>query len=244
MNTINVARVRLFAAASVAVLGACATAAYAQPADGGAVATQPTQVGEVIVTARQRAETLQNVPAQVTAFTSQTIEDKGIERPRDFIQSTPNVTLVETQNAGTSFVVIRGISQARNSEPSVSVVVDGVPETQPAQFNQDLVDIQQIEVLKGPQGALYGRNAIGGAILITTKQPSDDWEGRVTAGYESGPGGKGSGRGQRPAERHARDARVAVLQQHLRAHREHLPSSEGGSGHRPERADEVRLQAE
>ena len=191
MTTINVARARLFAAASAAVLGVCVTSAHAEGSSGSAPAAQPTQVGEVIVIARQRSETLQNVPAQVTAFTAQTIEDKGIERPRDFIQSTPNVTLVETQNAGTSFVVIRGISQARNSEPSVSVVVDGVPETQPAQFNQDLVDIQQIEVLKGPQGALYGRNAIGGAILITTKQPSDHWEGRVTAGYESGPGGKG-----------------------------------------------------
>ena len=187
MKIVDVARLRLFAAASAAVLGASAGAAHAQAND----AAQATQVGEVVVIARQREETLQSVPAQVTAFTAQTIEDKGIERPRDFIQSTPNVTLVETQNAGTSFVVIRGISQARNSEPSVAVVVDGVPQTQAAQFNQDLVDIQQIEVLKGPQGALYGRNAIGGAILITTKQPGDHWEGSVTAGYESGPGGKG-----------------------------------------------------
>jgi iron complex outermembrane receptor protein len=98
------------------------------------------------------------------------------------------VTFVETQNAGTSFLVIRGISQARNSEPSAAIVVDGVPMTQPAQFNQELIDIQQIEVLKGPQGALYGRNAIGGAILITTRHPSEVVEGSVMAGYESGPG--------------------------------------------------------
>ena len=79
------------------------------------------------------------------------------------------MTLVETQNAGNAFVVIRGISQARNSEPSVAVQVDGVLKTNPAEFNQELFDIQQIEVLKGPQGALYGRNAIGGAIIITTR---------------------------------------------------------------------------
>ncbi|MGD9800782.1 MAG: TonB-dependent receptor, partial [Parvularculaceae bacterium] len=79
-------------------------------------------------------------------------------------------------------------SQARNSEPSAAIVVDGVPMTQPAQFNQELIDIEQIEVLKGPQGALYGRNAIGGAIVITTKKPSDEFEGKITAGYESGPG--------------------------------------------------------
>jgi iron complex outermembrane receptor protein len=153
-------------------------------------AAQP-ESGEVLVTARERQEALHSVPSQVTAFTSQEIRNKGIVMPRDFIQAVPNVTLVETQNAGTSFVVIRGISQARNSEPSVAVVVDGVPQTQPAQFNQSLVDIQQIEVLKGPQGALYGRNAIGGAILITTQGPTDHWTGSATAGYESGPGGKG-----------------------------------------------------
>ena len=152
---------------------------------------QPSQVGEVIVTARQRAEALEKAPMQVTAFTAQTIRDKGISMPRDFIQATPNVTLVETQNVGTAFVVIRGISQARNSEPSVAVIVDGVPETQPAQFNQELFDVNQIEVLKGPQGALYGRNAIGGAIIITTRAPGPAWEGHVTAGYDSGPGGKG-----------------------------------------------------
>jgi iron complex outermembrane receptor protein len=165
---------------------ACPAAAADQPA---AAPAAPT--GEIVVIARERQEALQNVPSQVTAFTAQTIKDKGIEMPRDYIQAVPNVTLVETQNAGTSFVVIRGISQARNSEPSVAVVVDGVPETQPAQFNQELVDIQQIEVLKGPQGALYGRNAIGGAIIITTQAPTAQWEGHAVAGYESGPGGKG-----------------------------------------------------
>ncbi len=191
MTMTNHLRLRLLAAASATALGLGGGGALAQQTGAAAAAPTPTVVGEVIVNARQREEALQKVPAQVTAFTARTIESKGIEMPRDFIQAVPNVTLVETQNAGTSFVVIRGISQARNSEPSVAVVVDGVPETQPAQFNQELVDIQQIEVVKGPQGALYGRNAIGGAILITTKQPGDHWEGRVTAGYESGPGGKG-----------------------------------------------------
>ena len=191
----------LFGAAGLCVL-AVAAPALAQPAVGQpaspapseAVQTAPaTQVGEVIVQARQRSEELQKVPAQVTAFTAQTIERKGVESPRDFLSAVPNVHLIEVQNAGTAFVVIRGISQARNSEPSVAVVVDGVPETQPAQFNQELFDIQQIEVIKGPQGALYGRNAIGGAILVTTKQPSDHWEGRFVAGIESGLGGKVQG---------------------------------------------------
>ncbi|HEY1962248.1 MAG TPA: TonB-dependent receptor, partial [Rhizomicrobium sp.] len=145
-------------------------------------------VEEIVVTARARSEDIEKVPAQVTAFTSEMIEAKGITNPKDFLDAVPNVTFIPTQNAGTSFIVMRGISQARNSEPSAAIVVDGVPMTQPAEFNQELFDIQQIEVLKGPQGALYGRNAIGGAILITTAQPSDEWEGRFTAGADDGPG--------------------------------------------------------
>jgi iron complex outermembrane recepter protein len=148
------------------------------------------QIETVVVTARQRSENIQKVPAQVTAFTSEEIAAKGIRSPADFLSAVPNVTFIPTQNAGTSFIVMRGISQARNSEPSVAIVVDGVPMTQPAEFNQNLLDIQQIEVLKGPQGGLYGRDAIGGAILITTKQPTDDWQAQFTTGYDSGPGGR------------------------------------------------------
>jgi iron complex outermembrane receptor protein len=155
---------------------------------------QDTGEESVTVTARARSEEIQDVPAQVTAFTADQIEAMGIQEPQDFILQVPNVSFIETQNAGTSFLIIRGIGQARNSEPSAAIVVDGVPMTQPAQFNQTLMDIQQIEVVKGPQGALYGRNAIGGAIIVTTKQPSfDAWEGSLTAGYESGPGGKVQG---------------------------------------------------
>lgn len=150
-------------------------------------------IEQVVVTARARSEDIEKVPGQVTAFTALDIQNMGIKNPADFLSAVPNVTFVATQNAGTSFVVIRGISQARNSEPSTAIVVDGVPMTQPAEFNQSLLDIQQIEVLKGPQGALYGRDAIGGAILITTKQPTDEWEGQLTAGYDNGPGGKVEG---------------------------------------------------
>lgn len=159
-----------------------------------ATATAPSGgVEEVVVTARARSEDIQNVPAQVTAFTASDIKNMGIQKPQDFLSAVPNVTFIQTQNAGTSFLVMRGIAQARNSPPSAAIVVDGVPMTQPAQFNQQMLDIAQIEVVKGPQGALYGRNAIGGAIIIKTKQPTDTWEGRLTAGYESGPGGKVEG---------------------------------------------------
>ena len=149
-------------------------------------AADTSDLGEVVVTARKRDETFQTVPVTINVFTEQAIQSAGIERPGDFIAMVPNMTLVETQNAGTSFVTVRGVSQARNSEPSVAVLVDGVLETNPAEFNQGLFDIQQIEVLKGPQGALYGRSAIGGAILIRTREPSDQFEGQTKVGFGNG----------------------------------------------------------
>ncbi|MBX3703922.1 MAG: TonB-dependent receptor [Steroidobacteraceae bacterium] len=166
----------------LAVLAACFLGtAVAMPA-----AAQSELTEEIVVTARKRDESYQDVPVTINVFTETAIADAGIEKPGDFIALVPNMTLVETQNAGNAFVVVRGISQARNSEPSVAVLVDGVLETNPAEFNKPLFDIQQIEVLKGPQGALYGRNAIGGAILIRTKDPSDEFEARVKAGFGNG----------------------------------------------------------
>jgi len=167
---------------------AVAAALYGLPAAAQSPA-QPAaseELEEVLVTARMRSESRQDVPITVNVFTAENIEAAGIQKPADFIARVPNMTLVETQNAGNAFVVLRGISQARNSEPSVAVLVDGVLETNPAEFNQELFDIEQIEVLKGPQGAVYGRNAIGGAIIIRTKDPGDEFEGRVKLGAGNG----------------------------------------------------------
>ncbi len=152
------------------------------------VEAQTQTIEEITVTARKRAESLEDIPVSARAFTADEIESAGIDTPEDFINLTPNVTLVQTQNAGNSFINIRGVSQARNSEMSAAVLVDGVLMANPAQFNQQLFDIQQIEVLRGPQGALYGRNAIGGAITIVTKQPTEEFEGQVRLGADSGPG--------------------------------------------------------
>ena len=141
---------------------------------------------EIIVTSRKRAERLEDVPATVDAFSASVIEEAGIESMRDYIGLSSNITLVETQNSGFAFVNIRGLSQIRNSDPTVALVIDGVLSTTGLGFSQDLHDVQQVEILKGPQGALYGRNASGGAINITTKQPTNDFEGFVRAGYGNG----------------------------------------------------------
>jgi len=144
------------------------------------------ELEEIVVTARQRAESLQDVPLSETAFTAQQIEDAKIDKAGDFIAMTPNVTLAEAQSAGTSFMTIRGISQVRNGESPVATVVDGVLQINSRQFTQELFDVQQIEVLRGPQGAIYGRNATGGAILITTKQPTNETEGFIRVGAGKG----------------------------------------------------------
>lgn len=142
----------------------------------------------ITVTPRRRDEASLDVPGAINAFTAADIKTAGIDRPQDFVALTPNMSLVQTQNQGTSFLTVRGISQARNSEPSVAVLIDGVQMANPSQFNQELFDIDTIQVLKGPQGALYGRNAIGGAIIINTKRPGDVFAGNVTVGSDSGPG--------------------------------------------------------
>lgn len=144
------------------------------------------EIEEIVVTARKRSESLQDVPIAITAFTETTIEQAGIERPNDFITLMPNVTIVDSANVGDTQVSIRGIVSTRDAESTFAYVVDGVLNTNPNAFNEELVDIQQIEVLKGPQGALYGRNAVAGAILVTTKPPSDEATGKikVSAGTE------------------------------------------------------------
>jgi iron complex outermembrane receptor protein len=138
---------------------------------------------EIVVTARKRAESLQDVPIAVTAFTANDIEDAGIERPQDFIALTPNVSIVDSANAGDTQVTIRGQYSTRDAESSFAYVLDGVLITNPNGFNGELFDVEQIEVLKGPQGALYGRNATAGAILVNTKRPGNEFEGRIKAGF-------------------------------------------------------------
>lgn len=148
---------------------------------------------EVKVTARKRVESFEDVPVTVNVFTEAEIESAGIERAHDFIALTPNATIVQVQNSGNTFIGVRGITQNRNTEPSVAILLDGVLLSNPAQFNQELFDIEQIEFLKGPQGALYGRNAIGGAITINTKQPTDKLEGKIKVGADDGFGYKTQG---------------------------------------------------
>ena len=173
--------------ASLIARSACLTAALI-----GTATAQESNINdelvleEIIVTARGRTESLQSVPISETVFTAQTIEDAGIDRVDDFLALTPGVTFANSQDSGTNFISIRGLSQVRNGEAPVAVIVDGVLQANARSFDQPLFDISSIQVLRGPQGALYGRNATGGAIIIDTKAPTQETEGYVQAGFGEG----------------------------------------------------------
>lgn len=138
------------------------------------------------VHSRRRQEDLQKIPESVTAFSADQIEKLGISTPADFIALTPNVSFINAQNLGNVAITARGISQVRNGEAPVAYVVDGVIMPSPNSINQELYDIELIEVMKGPQGALYGRNAIAGAINIVTKKPTNKFENLVKLHYGNG----------------------------------------------------------
>ena len=136
--------------------------------------------------ARKRLESIQTVPESITAVTSQDMELTGVEDIGGLLTQIPGVSYGETQDPGTVIISVRGIPQIRYGPSPIATVVDGVYMASPDLNNQALFDIDQIEVIKGSQGLFYGKNAIGGAVVITTKQPSNSTRGRVKVGYGNG----------------------------------------------------------
>src|SRR5579864_5666788 len=150
-----------------------------------AVESQVNQ-NTIIITAQKRPELLQNVPIQVDVLTGKTLDARQMKTTREIARTIPNLTIEKTDTYSNSVIVLRGVSQAANSDTPVAVIVDGVPQDDPKQFNMHLFDISDIEVLKGPQGSLYGRNAEAGAIIITTVQPTNDFHGYADFSYGRG----------------------------------------------------------
>jgi len=142
---------------------------------------------EVVVTARQREEAITDVPAAITAFTENDIQRAGIERAEDFLNLTPGVNLTDAAEVGDTQVSIRGINGARDAETNFAFIIDGILYTNPSAFNREFSDVKQIEILKGPQGAIYGRSASAGAIITTTREPGNEFEGFVkgSAGWDA-----------------------------------------------------------
>jgi len=136
----------------------------------------------ILVTSQGRTEELQKAAAPIAVFSEVKIQDAGISSTADFVRLVPNMSYDTSFTVGTTYVSMRGIQQINNADAPIAVVVDGIPQNNQKEFRMDLFDIEQIEVLRGPQGALYGRNAVAGAIVINTKQPSNFSEGFFQAG--------------------------------------------------------------
>lgn len=143
---------------------------------------------EIVVMARRREESLQDTPVTVNAFTSDYIDDRGIMTLPELGRYAPNVVIdkaVSSAGPGNSLAVfIRGIGRTDYTlsvDPGVATYVDGVYMSRSIGGVLDLINVQSVEILKGPQGTLFGRNAVGGAINITSQKPHDEFEVTVSA---------------------------------------------------------------
>ncbi|MEH6792437.1 TonB-dependent receptor [Parasphingorhabdus sp.] len=136
----------------------------------------------IVVTARRRDENLQDVPASVSVLTTEALERTGARQVLDFAELTSGVTMqVGATEPGDASINIRGLNGARDAENNVALVIDGVLRTSAFATTQPQGAISQVEIIKGPQGALYGRNASAGAIVITTQKPTDYLSGQIKA---------------------------------------------------------------
>ncbi len=129
----------------------------------------------IVTTARGREEAVQDVPAAVAVISQNEIEAIGIQRVEDIVNQIPGVSIVNSAEVADTQVNIRGINGARDGEINYALIIDGILMTNPAALNREYTNLQQIEVMKGPQGALYGRNAAAGAIIITTQKPGEEF---------------------------------------------------------------------
>ena len=142
------------------------------------------ELEEVIVTAQRRAESLQSVPIAISALSSEDLQLRGIESPEGLQFSVPNLNLGQEAGNGWTNVVatIRGVGTVNALlDPGVPMHLDGHYMQSTAVLARDFLDVERVEVLRGPQGTLYGRNAIGGSINIITKRPTHEFEGMFAA---------------------------------------------------------------
>lgn len=166
-----------------ATLGAAVLALFATTGLVSAPAIGQNVIEEIVVTARKRAENLQDVPAAVSAFEAEELRNRGIDSLEEVGRLTPNVVMTETNGliAGALLVFIRGIGNDPGFDQGIGVYVDDVYLNRPSGSLLDVYDVERIEVLKGPQGNLYGRNTIGGAIKYVSREPSDETRMHVEA---------------------------------------------------------------
>ncbi|RYE01016.1 MAG: TonB-dependent receptor [Sphingomonadales bacterium] len=174
-------------------IAAMAGTAHAQTADTTAQATAPAPVAqdddyagnEIIVTATKRAESLSDVPMSITAISGEALADKGITSVQDLVKITPGLSYAES-GLGTPVYSLRGVGFFETSigaRPTVSVYSDEAPLPFSVMAQGAAFDLERVEILKGPQGTLFGQNSTGGAINYIAAKPKDVWGGGMTMSY-------------------------------------------------------------
>ena len=176
-------RTRLAAGAALSVfvcVPAMASAATAEAASGA------TSVGEIVVTAERRTEDIQKVPVAITAVTGEQLQQQGVTGFQDLGTAVPSLRFGAGVTGGQNVITMRGLG-SQNTTPGgdspVAYNVDGVYLQQTTAIDPEFYDIERIEVLRGPQGTLYGRNSVGGSINIVTRKPTDRPSASVDASY-------------------------------------------------------------
>ena len=149
----------------------------------------PLALEEIVVTANKREESIQEVPMSVTAFTSEFFKDAGVTNLSGLEQYTPSLKITQGTDSNSTSIRIRGIGSVGTNvgiDPSVGMFIDGVYQGRAGMSIGDLIDIQRVEILRGPQGTLYGKNTAAGAISIISMAPSPEaLESTVETTYNS-----------------------------------------------------------
>lgn len=149
--------------------------------------TASAQIEEIVVTAQKRPENIQDVPISISAYSADFLDDSGVDTLQDLSAYTPNLTLSQSSQVANQRIIMRGVGSVGNNaiEPSVAVFIDGVYYPRPSSVVGTLSDIEIVEVLRGPQGTLFGRNASMGALNIKTMKPTTELDGQIRGSYGS-----------------------------------------------------------
>lgn len=150
-----------------------------------AASSAQTTLEEIVVTAQKRAQSVQDIGVTVSAFNAEQVDDMNLSAPKDLAAFTPGLSSANATSGGTPIFAIRGIGLDDfnvNNNSGVGVYVDEVFASSPVLLSGQLFDVERVEVLKGPQGTLYGKNTTGGAINFISNKPTDETEGYITAG--------------------------------------------------------------
>ena len=170
---------------------AIATAVGINAMHGAQVFAQTTALEEIIITSQRRAEDLQSVPVSVSTFSTETLNRLGVTDPQSMADFVPNLSIGDgtgRSNMGAQFS-IRGVNEGRISpvlDPAIGIYIDDVYYGRPQTGFLRLLDVERVEVLRGPQGTLFGKNSTGGAIRYLTKRP--DVNGEVDGYLKLGAG--------------------------------------------------------